>query len=587
MKRNVVLYAIFCVLVLALCAVVVASPANAATVVDSGTCGDNLTWTLDSEGTLTISGSGAMEDYGMAKAPWYQKQITAVVIEPGVTTIGDYAFFEWYGATGGVTSVVISDSVTTIGRSAFQNCDALTSIMIPDTVTTIKDNAFSSCTGLTSITIPNSITDIRIGVFSGCGSLTSVTIPDSVTTIWDSAFSSCSGLASVTIPESVTQIGYSAFRGCSSLTAVTIPNGASIGYAAFRDCTKLASVNIPHGKKSISGEAFYGCSELTSIIIPDSVEVIYWQAFAYCTKLASVVIPDSVTTIEIGVFEGCSALTSVVIPDSVITIGASQWNGCSSLITAGPIGSGCNIEFGWTESIPDYAFSNYNNLDYICLPATVTEVGSNAFRDYTGIIAINAYQPEEPVELDWLPEGAEVVWKNPGNPFADALPGTYYEDAAVWAYKEGLVKGTSTTSAVLNPNGILTRAEVVTLLWRSQGSPEPATTVNPFVDVVAGSWYEKAVLWAVENNIVNGTSATTFSPAVECDGTMAVTLLWRTEGRPAPVGAPTAGYPSWCAAAITWADEHSLFDGVCDDPSDPSARAHIITYLYRYALMGE
>ena len=152
--------------------------ALAANIVDSGTCGAEVTWTLDSDGVLTISGSGYMCDYGSSGAPWHGRVKSAVIAE-GVTSIGWCAFYD----CASLTSVTIPDSVTRIGSYAFYDCRSLTSVTIPDSVTRIGDGAFEGCTSLTSVTIPDSVTSIGGDTFRYCTALTSVTIPNSVTSI--------------------------------------------------------------------------------------------------------------------------------------------------------------------------------------------------------------------------------------------------------------------------------------------------------------------------------------------------------------------------------------------------------------------
>ena len=277
------------VLVVLMIATLLPVTALAADVVKSGTCGaegdgSNLTWTLDSEGTLTISGSGDMYDYDFSRAPWY-------------------------GSRSRVKSAVIADGVTSIGESAFYVCTSLTSVTIPDSVTSIGNWAFEGCTSLTSVTIPDSVTRIGGATFDGCKSLANVTIPDSVTSIGYKAFGSCESLTSVTIPDSVTSIGERAFSYCTSLTSVTIPGSMT----------------------SIGSYAFMGCSSLTSVTIPDSVTSIGERAFSYCKSLTSVTIPGSVTSIGSYAFSSCSSLTSVTIPDSVTRIGEYAFYDCTSL----------------------------------------------------------------------------------------------------------------------------------------------------------------------------------------------------------------------------------------------------------------
>ena len=214
-------------------------------VLDSGTCGDNgsnVTWKLTEDGILTISGTGAMIDYGddksYRKTPWRDYFIESVRIDEGVTSIGGWAFTNCV-----LTSVMIPDSVTSIACGAFSECRSLASVTIPDSVTSIGGYAFRGCTGLTSVTIPDSVTSIDGYAFSGCTGLTSVTIPDSMTSIGGGAFSGCTSLTSVAIPSSVTEIGGSAFSGCTGLTSVTIPDSVtSIDGYAFSGCDSLTDV---------------------------------------------------------------------------------------------------------------------------------------------------------------------------------------------------------------------------------------------------------------------------------------------------------------------------------------------------------
>ena len=227
---------------------------------------DNLTWKLYEDGTLNISGKGAMKNYdreGDNPSPVYNNlSVKKVVIEDGVTSIGDAAFYD----CNNLTSITIPDSVTSIGNAAFSFCSSLTSITIPDGVTSIGNSAFSNCNILTSITIPNSVTSIGAYAFSYCSSLTSITIPNSVTSIGDAAFSYCINLTSITIPDGVTSIGDAAFSNCISLTSITIPDSVtSIGAYAFSNCWDLTSITIPDSVTSIGKSAFYKCSSLTAI----------------------------------------------------------------------------------------------------------------------------------------------------------------------------------------------------------------------------------------------------------------------------------------------------------------------------------
>ena len=300
------------------------------TIVASGACGDNLTWKLDDKGTLTISGKGAMTEWVYSdSAPWktYSNTINKVVIQPGVTSIGGYAFSECKN----LTSITIPEGVTRIEDGVFSGC-GLRSITIPKGVTSIGRYAFQECSSLTSITIPEGVTSIGIGAFSGCLDLMSITIPEGVTRIGSRAFEGCSSLTNITIPEGVTSIEDWAFSGCSSLMSITIPEGVTIiGAEAFRGCSSLKSITIPEGVTSIGAGAFRGCSSLTSITIPEGVTSIEDSVFFGC-GLRSITIPEGVTSIGAGAFRGCSSLKNITIPESVTSIEENAFYACDGLI---------------------------------------------------------------------------------------------------------------------------------------------------------------------------------------------------------------------------------------------------------------
>ena len=297
-------------------------------IIASGTCGGegdgtNLSWTLTEDGTLTISGEGAMEDYdnwyyddsgyNPKRAPWYDyiDSISSASAENGVTSIGNGAF---YGCDS-LTSVTIPNSVTTIGDDAFYFCNSLTSVTIPASVTTIGDYAFGECNNLTSVTIPDSVTTIGNFAFSGCRNLTSVTIPNSVTTIGNAAFQSCWNLTSITIPDSVTTIGDGVFSSCSRMSNIFVssgnPNYCDVDGVLFNKNMETL-IEYPSGK---TADAYQ---------IPDTVVTIGNVAFQSCQKLISITIPNSVTTISRRAFNRCNALKTVYYGGT-----EEQWNAIS------------------------------------------------------------------------------------------------------------------------------------------------------------------------------------------------------------------------------------------------------------------
>lgn len=184
----------------------------------NGTCGEGLIWSLDTGGTLTISGTGSMEDYISSSYPWrsYRSSITNVNILDGVTSIGNSAF---YGCSK-LEGITLPESLLSIGEAAFRDCENLESIIIPENVITVGNTAFYDCSSLKEMVIPESVTDIGSSLVCGCTSLMDVIILGNITSIGQSMFWNCKSLESVTIPASVTGIGVSAFNGCDNLKNV-------------------------------------------------------------------------------------------------------------------------------------------------------------------------------------------------------------------------------------------------------------------------------------------------------------------------------------------------------------------------------
>ena len=295
-----------------------------AAIVD-GSCGDNLTWSLNTQdSTLTITGSGEMTNWHGDPdfAPWYdyKSYIKYVSLPDGLTSIGDWAF----DGCRGLTSVTIPNSVTSIGREAFYGCTGLTSVTIPNSVTSIGNSAFASCSGLTSVMIPNSVTSIRYSAFNGCSGLTSVTIPNSVTSIGNNAFDGCRGLTSVTIGNSVTSIGVAAFNGCSITTltvlATTPPSGGSTCGINAGNCTLyVPTESVNTYVNTIWWEDFKEIKPLGDLIC---VQFVDWDgsliARCYIDEGASAVAPANPTR-EGYTFIGWDKEFSNVTEDMVVT----------------------------------------------------------------------------------------------------------------------------------------------------------------------------------------------------------------------------------------------------------------------------
>ena len=287
----------------------------------SGTCGENLIWTLDEEGTLTISGEGAMDDFESYHTPWseYNEQVQSIVMDPRMTTIGDNAFY----FLPYVSTVTVPEGVTRIGVSAFASCYGLRSVEIPASVIEIGRKAFADnlCLGGIWVDEDNAVYSsdnkgvllnkdktllIQVpGEMSG-----TYTIPATVTAIENFAFE-YSYVDAVVFPNGLKTIGRNAFNGCYSLTKVVLPNSVTeIGYKSFSNMEFLSEVTLSSGLTIIPEAAFYGNPCVTSVSIPEGVQTIGPAAFAGCTTLTEVTIPASLTKIDVYGF-GTESLTDV------------------------------------------------------------------------------------------------------------------------------------------------------------------------------------------------------------------------------------------------------------------------------------
>ncbi len=276
---------------------------------------DQVWWTLDAAGTLTISGSGPMEAIGfepdrgpMHDSKWHLDHVKRVVIESGITTIMESAFGDCYE----MTSVSIPDTVTKIAPYAFCGCYHLTEVHLPDSIKEIGEYAFDGCYSIEKINLPKDLEYISSALFWSCIAIQDITIPDGVTSIGRYAFANCWGLTSVVIPEGVTELWDNAFEGCQNLTSVTLPKSlTTMGAAMFTKCTSLTSITIPENVKVIPAGLFSECSALTSFTVPDGVTEIEGYALSECTSLTEVTIPASVSTIGEKVFSYDESLTDI------------------------------------------------------------------------------------------------------------------------------------------------------------------------------------------------------------------------------------------------------------------------------------
>ena len=602
--------------------------ARAAESIANGTCGENLTWALDSDGVLTISGTGAMAEYeNEFEVPWhrYRSQITSVNLPEGLTRID--GSLEFYGCSS-LTGIWVDANNSTYSNDengVFFNKDKTVLIrcpggfsgayVIPAGVTRIRYEAFRDCIGLTSISIPASVTSIEWEAFDGCASLTNISIPANVTYIGWSVFSGCSGLTSVSIPSSVTSIEADTFSGCTGLTSISIPSSVtSINWGAFFGCTGLSGVTIPEGVISIEGFAFANCTGLTNVSIPSSVTSIITSAFSECSSLTGIwvdadntaycndengvlfnkektiliccpggfsgayIIPAGVTSIRYTAFRDCTGLTSVIFPETLTEIGDDAFLNCMALTgayfygDAPQLGQDCFCYYA-EESEETSTIAKIPGLTLYYMPGrsgwTLPTYGEEAYPTATwdGVIS-HTHQYEETVIAPTCTEQ--------GYTRHTCVCGDSYEDSYVPALGHSFENGACIRCGAADPAGAC-----------DGGAACPG---HDFADMPgASNWAHKGLDFCIARGLLSGTSDTTVSPNVTMNRAMLVTVLYSLEGKPEV----TAENPftdvendRWFSKPVIWAAANGIVSGAGNGKFNPFGnvtREQIAVMLRSYA----
>ena len=486
--------------------------------------------------------------------------LTSVTIPDGVTSIGEYTF-SWCTS---LTSATIPDSVTSIGEFAFHNCKSLTSMTIPRSVVSIGYDAFGWCESLTSVTILDGVRSIGNSAFTDCKSLTSVTIPNSVTSIGRGAFSSCASLTGIwvaegnshyvsdasgvlfnkdkktlvqcpgafavyTIPGSVTSIGDDAFSGCASLTSVTIPDSVtSIGNYAFSCCGSLTDVYFT------GTETAWNCITIGTANDALKNANIHYNYVSHTHSYKAVVTAPTCTS-KGYTTHTCACGDSYV--DTYVDALGHAWD--NGKVTKEPTATETGIRTYTctrcsetkTETIPK--LTHEHSYKAVVTAPTCTAKGYtthtcacgdsyvDTYVDALGHAWDNGKVTKEPTATE---TGVRTyTCTRCSATKTETIPATGSVDVTQmftdvtknWAYPgiqycvtHGIMGGMG--NGTFAPTGTTTRAQIVQILYNLEGTPAVSGT-TPFTDLTA-NWYKPAILWAYQNNVVAGTSPTTFAP---------------------------------------------------------------------------
>ena len=370
------------------------------------------------------------------------------------------------------------------------------------------------------VVIPPKVTSIELSAFEGCG-LKSVVIHNGITALGQNAFYACEQLSSVQIGSGVTSIYTNAFAKCTALQEVVIPdNVTSMGGGIFAECTALKKATVSGGLKKMTSESsyemFYKCTALETVIINEGVESTGWGSsiglssamFAYCSSLKTLYLPSSLYNIADGTFYGCENITDIYYAGT-----AYSWGGTAMGDTTKEAFANAVVHYVPFRDVQPGAW-------YYASMIWAIDEGVTNGTSATTFSPDNTCTQAQILTLIYRAAGEPSV--SGGNPFSDpdVNAGQYYYKAFLWAYQQGIVK-----NVALDPDRPCTRADVVTYLWRLNGSPKSGN--SQFSDVPASADYAQAVNWAVRENITTGTSNTTFSPDVICSRSQIVTFLYR------------------------------------------------------------
>ena len=591
--------------------------------------------------------------YGIAMC----SKLTGMSIPKGVTEIGDFGL-----AGDGLTAVTLPDGLQSLGRGAFDTCASLTNTTLPAAITAVPGKCFADCTKLLNVKYAGTVTAIGDLAFESCKALTAAPIPETVTELGASAFTGCTALTDVTIPAGVTAIPEDCFRGCTALADMKLPGTVtSVGLNAFTGCTALKDVRCygaaPTVQPAGAAEHSFEPAIVTIHYNPDPV---YgwtldadgkWQGYTVSSKGACLHTGYGTTENTVPATCGeaghvdtiCSNCGEVISTKEIPATGAHTWD--NGTVTTEPTETTPGVRTFTcavcgatrTETIPatgahDYQFTKNvaptctaEGYDlYTCSGCGATEKRNS--KPALGHKWDNGTVTTEPTETtpgvrtytctvcgqtknEIIPAtgGSSVCPGGPSCPsygFSDvAGPNDWSHEGIDYCVRRSLMVGTGV--GTFSPGMNCSRAQIVQILYNLSGDKTDYSRYYlPFTDVAPGAWYYDAVAWAYFNNVVSGTSETTFAPNdVITREQMAVILYGYTAefapeftGNAASLNTfPDAGsVANWAYTAMSWAVGNGLISGMGSGgvsylaPQGSATRAQASAIIMRYCqLIGQ
>ncbi len=480
---------------------------------------------------------------------------------------------------------------------------------------------------LTRLELPEKINGstvrrVAAGAFAGQTALTTVTLPDTLFYLGNGAFKDCTALQTVRMPRRMLGLGTSLFENCTSLQSLTLPAGLrDLPWRLAFNCSALTYVGFSEGITDIRGEAFSGCRQLSRLALPESLRSIGADAFAYCRSIELLVLPTQLKTMNDWCFIGCTGLKTITVPASMQNLGYLPFQDCKALrevyfLGDAPLGGAGAFDNcpdvtvfyppdaeGWStpewNGYPAYPASHTHRFVSQVTAPTCTEAGYTLQRCSCG--EARRVDPVAPLGHDYQNGICARCGRRDPNAaqqplpvyFRDVSAKAWYAEAVTYAVRAGLMNGVG--GECFDPEGSMTRAMLVTVLWRNAGSPEGYE--NRFRDVPAGQWYTEAVAWAAGNGVVNGVGDGLFDPESAVTREQIATILFRydrpsgtdSEARDALRGFPDAAEVSdWAAEALSWAVTSGIIGGSADHgqlyllPQTTATRSQVAAILMRY-----